>query len=334
MLKRVSIKDIAEKAGVSTALVSYVLNNKMEGRINNKTREKILRTAEKLNYRSNHIAKSLKTNKTNTIGLIVADISNPFSSALARIIEDEAARYGFTVIFGSSDEQPGKAAQLIDTFLNRLVDGLIIMPPDGAQQQIRSLQKRKVPFILLDRYFPEVKSPAILLDNYKATYEATNHLISTGRKRIGMLSYDTALINLKERENGYFDALDDGGRASNNMYLKRIDIKNDPVEIATMLGELLSGKKPVDALLCASNKITVGALRYIHTLPVKTREALTVIGFDETDLFDFFTPPLSYVRQPLTDIGQKAVQLLLDNMPSPQKNEKIVLPAALVIRES
>lgn len=334
MPKRVSIKDIADKAGVSIALVSYVLNNKMEGRINVKTREKILHTASKLNYRSNHIAKSLKTNKTNTIGLIVADISNPFSSALARIIEDEATRYGFTVIFGSSDEHCDKAEQLIDTFLNRLVDGLIIMPPDGAQQQIKLLQKKKIPFILIDRYFPEIKSPAIVLDNFKATYDATTYLISTGRKRIGMLSYNTDLINLKERENGYQAALEGSGVASGEIYLKRIDIKNDPVEIATGLSELLLRKKPIDALLCASNKITVGALRYINTLPVKIPEQLAIIGFDETDLFDFFKPPLSFVRQPLVDIGQKAVQLLLTNMQLLNENKKIILPAELVIRES
>src|SRR6187397_2892525 len=109
MLKKISLKDIANQVGVSTALVSYVLNNQKEGRINKEVAQKIRDTAKRLNYRTNQVAKSLKTNKTYTIGLIVADISNPFFSSLARIIEDEADQNNYTVIFGSSDESPAKS---------------------------------------------------------------------------------------------------------------------------------------------------------------------------------------------------------------------------------
>src|SRR5205085_9380454 len=126
MIKKPSLKDIAQKVGVSTALVSYVLNNQKEGRIGKEVAQKIRDTATELNYRTNQIAKSLKTNKTFTIGLIVADISNPFSSGLARKIEEEADRNNYTVIFGSSDENAIRSNKLIDTFLNRQVDGLII----------------------------------------------------------------------------------------------------------------------------------------------------------------------------------------------------------------
>ena len=121
MGKKVSLKDIAKEVGVSTALVSYVLNNLKEGRISKEIALRIREVAHQLNYRPNQIAKSLKTSKTFTLGLIVADISNPFSSTLARIVEDEANKFNYTVIFGSSDENQQKSAKVIDTLLNRQV---------------------------------------------------------------------------------------------------------------------------------------------------------------------------------------------------------------------
>jgi LacI family transcriptional regulator len=177
MKKKASLKDIAQKVGVSIALVSYVLNNKKEGRINKDVALKIKDTAKQLNYKTNQIAKSLKTNKTYTIGLVVSDISNPFSSSLARIIEDEANKNNYTVIFGSSDEDANKSLKLIDTFLNKQVDGLIIAAAENTASQIQYLQEEGIPFVLIDRYFPELKTSFIALDNYQAAHEAVEHLI-------------------------------------------------------------------------------------------------------------------------------------------------------------
>src|SRR5437867_1925426 len=146
MEKRISLKDIAQKVGVSTALVSYVLNNQKEGRIKKEVAQKIRDTAKALNYRTNQIARSLKMSKTFTLGLIVSNISNPFSSGLARIIEDEADKHKYTVIFGSSDENATKFSKLVDTFLNRQVDGLIVAPPEGAEAEITYLQQQGIPF--------------------------------------------------------------------------------------------------------------------------------------------------------------------------------------------
>src|SRR5918993_1439029 len=168
MVKKVSLKDIAQKLGVSITLVSYVLNNKKEGRIGKEITEKIRATAKKMNYRPNLVAKSLKSSKTNTIGLIVADIANPFSANLARIIEDEAEKHGYIVIFGSSDEKLERSEKLIEVFLDRQVDGFIMAPVANSQKQIEALAKRDIPLVLIDRYFPEVKVSNITIDNYKA----------------------------------------------------------------------------------------------------------------------------------------------------------------------
>ena len=158
MNKKISLKDIANEVGVSIALVSYVLNGReKEARVGQEMAEKIRKAALKLNYQPNFIARSLKSGKTNTIGLIVADISNPFFSNLARIIEDEAKKYGYIVIFGSSDESAEKSADLIDVFLNRQVDAFIIAPAAKTEKQIKRLKERKVPFVLITATFRRLR---------------------------------------------------------------------------------------------------------------------------------------------------------------------------------
>ena len=231
MARKTSLKDIASEVGVSTALVSYVLNNLKEGRISKEIAQKIREAAQRLNYRPNQIAKSLKTNKTFTIGLIVADISNPFSSTLARIVEDEANKFNYTVIIGSSDENQQKSAKLIDTLLNRQVDGLIISPPADSEAQMTELKNQDIPFVLLDRYFPSVKTNYVALNNHAAALMATEHLIDSGCRRIGMINYKTRLFHLQERKRGYLTALKKHEMAFRKTWLRQVDIANNKFEI-------------------------------------------------------------------------------------------------------
>ena len=198
MERKVSLKDIAQKVGVSTALVSYVLNNKRENRVSREIAQRIRDVAAEMNYRINQVARSLKTNKTYTIGLVVSDIANPFSSGLARIIEDEAEQHQYTVIFSSSDENARKSGKLIETLLDRQVDGLILAPPAFSEHQVIQLQQQQVPFVLVDRYFPDLKTNYVALDNYGAAFKGVEHLITAGCRRIGMLTYGNELHHLQE----------------------------------------------------------------------------------------------------------------------------------------
>ncbi|HUQ66157.1 MAG TPA: LacI family DNA-binding transcriptional regulator, partial [Flavitalea sp.] len=266
MNRKVSLKDIAKEVGVSTALVSYVLNNLKEGRISKEIAQRIREVAQQLNYRPNQIAKSLKTNKTFTIGLIVADISNPFSSTLARIVEDEANRFNYTVIFGSSDENQQKSAKLIDTLLNRQVDGLIISPPSGSELQMKELQQQDIPFVLLDRFFPDIKTNYVALNNYAAACMATEHLIQSGCSRIGMVNYRTGLFHLQERKRGYLSSLKKHLMPFRKTWLRQVDISNDMQEIQKAVKEMLNLEEPIDGIVFASNIIAAHGLRYINSL--------------------------------------------------------------------
>jgi LacI family transcriptional regulator len=292
--------------------------------------EKIRAIALSMNYRTNQIARSLKTNKTYTIGLILADISNPFSAALARYIEDEADRHGYTVIFGSSDEKASKSERLLSTFLNRQVDGLIISPPAGSEEQILRLKKQQVPLVLLDRYFPGIETNHVSVDNYAAAFEATDHLLSIGRKKIAMIAYRSTLFNLEQRVAGYKAALKKAKLPFDKNLLQYVDIVNDRPELEKATSSLLEVPEPADAILFGSNRIAAGSLKFINTLPVKVPEQLSLVGFDETELFDFFHAPLTYVQQPVAGMGALATKILLENIE--KKKQEIITKTGLSIK--
>ncbi len=322
--------------GVSTALVSYVLNGKeKEARVGKDIAIKIRKVATKLKYQPNLIAKSLKSGKTNTIGLIVADISNPFFSNIARIIENEAKRHGYTVIFGSSDESAEKSQDLIDTLLNRQVDGLIIAPADNTQNQVKLLLKNKMPFVLIDRYFPGINTNTVSSNNYLASYTAVSHLLQNGYERIGMLVYQTNLFHMHERKRGYLQALKEHKIQGKKNWLMEATYQNITDDVERLLKALLLPEPKIDALFFSTNLLAVQGLKQIQKLGICVPEDLAVISFDESDAFDFFYSPITYVKQSVPSIGREAVNILLNEIKQgPKKHVQVEVEVDLIIRES
>ncbi len=334
MKKKTSLKDIAEKVGVSTALVSYVLNNKKKGRINKEVASKIKAVAKELNYSPNQLAKGLRTNKTNTIGLIVADIANPFFSSLARILEDEAEKHQYTMIFGSSDESAEKSWKLINVFLNRQVDGLIIASAENTEDHVQYLQEQEIPFVLIDRYFPGLSTNYVAIDNREAAALAVQHLQDHGYRRIGFITYASSLFNLQERKKGYQAALAKHNKPDSSEWLKELAINHLPGAVGKAIDELLRLPEPVDAIIFASNTLSTIGLKYINTLAVKVPEDVAIISFDESDAAHLFYAPLTHIRQPLEKIGQEAVQILLKSMTDKTKITQHNMSAELVAGKS
>lgn len=335
--RKVLLKDIANKVGVSTALVSYVLNGKeKEARVGKEIAKKIRKVAKDLNYQPNLIARGLKFGKTKTLGLIVADISNPFFSTLARIIENEAKKNGYTVIFGSSDEQLDKSDALISTLLNRQVDGLIITPVEGSEGQIADVQKRGVPLVLIDRGFKEFETNTVVINNRDVTYNAVNLLIRNGYTRIGMVAYDANLTHMKNRVKGYRDALKDHKLKFNPGWLKTVSFENTASDVGGAIHDLLKeGSQQVNALLFATNSISVNALKVLSCLKIKVPEEVGIICFDESDVYDFFYSPVTYIRQDLDAIGKNAVQILISNIEDGGKeSSNKIIPAEIVVNQS
>lgn len=334
MRKKVSLKDIAQKVGVSIALVSYVLNNQKLNRISKEVAVKIKEAAKELNYSTNHIAKSLKTNRTYTIGLVVADISNVFWASLARIIENAAEENNYTVLFVSSDENAERSNKVINVLMNHQVDGFIIAPPENSSCQITYLQENEIPFVLIDRYFPDIKTSYVAIDNYKATYEMVNHVVENGCKRIGLITFESLLNNLAERKRGYTTAINHITDKNKEKWIKEISSVNMQAEVEKAVDDLLSLPEPVEAIMFANNQISTFALKYIVNLPLKVPEDLALISFDEYDAADLFYAPLTYIKQPLQEMGRLATEILLEHIAKKTEITQVNLEPEFIIRKS
>jgi len=334
MTKRTSLKDIAEKVGVSTALVSYVINGQeKEKRVGKEVVKKIRAAAVELNYQPNQIARSLRQGSTKTIGLIVADIANPFFGNLARVIEDEASKQGYTVIFGSSDEDSGKMGALVNILINRQVDGFIIVPAEGTDLQIKALQEKKIPLVLTDRYFRDVTTNYVVLDNFGATYDAISYLIERGYKKIGMISYKSNLIHMQERVRGYMEAMN-ANTLGNEIRIEEIRYNHGRMDVEIAMNKLVSGDKKINAILFATNALTISGLYSVQKLGLKIPEELAIIGFDGNEAFDFFYTPLTYIEQPIEEMGKEAVRALIEQINGSTKIVHTKLRPTLIKRES
>jgi LacI family transcriptional regulator len=334
--KKASLKDIAEVVGVSTALVSYVLNNReREARVNPNTAKKIRKVAKQLNYQPNQIAKSLKSGRSQAIGLIVADISNPFFGHLARTIEDEFESAGYTVIFVSSDEKAESSEKVMKTLINRQIDGFIIAPAEGTQSQLQFLKESNIPFVLIDRYFKDVDSSYVVSNNYKATYDATAHLIKNDHKRIGFVRYSYKLQHTEDRFKGYVQALKDKKRNDFKSLVCEVNY-NDPEDFGAKFKELIDSAHKMDAVLFSTNTLSMMGLKLLLDLKINIPEDMAVFCFDENESYDLFYCPVSYVRQPLEKIGKKAVDILLKHLTNRNATNsyKEVLPTELILGRS
>jgi LacI family transcriptional regulator len=334
--KKTSLKDIAQQAGVSIALVSYVLNGKeKESRVGQEIAIKIRQIAEELNYRPNHLAKSLRSGKTHTIGLIIADISNPFFANIARVVEDEAKHYGYTVIIGSSDESADKSRDLLNVLINRQVDGFIIVSSEGSEEQIHFLKDKNIPFVLLDRYFPDISTDFVSTDHYKAAYDAGTHLVRNGYERVGMIAYESEMFHMKERIRGYTESLKDNGITAQKTWLKKVRINDIDRGVKAALKAMLATEPRVDAILFATYSLAISGLKRINELKLNVPTELAIVSFGQAEVFELYYCPITYVKQPIVRLGQTAVEILVKRMKGQSKEpEQILMEAELIVKAS
>lgn len=313
-MKKTSLNDIAQQLGVSKTLVSLVLNGKAkEHRISEEVCKKVIDLAKELNYKPNQIAKGLRTGKTNTIGLIIADIANPFFGKLGREIEREAAMHGYRVIFCSSDEKAENSKTQIEMLQQGQVDGFIISPPAGSEGQILSLEKSKTPYVLVDRYFPEIDSNYVVVDNYNASYEATKYLLRKGLRKIACISINASLVNMSNRVEGYKKAIEETGVMVTDEMLKILPFSHEKDDVFSAVEELVSDKNNLpDAILFTTSKIGIMGLERIHSLGLRIPEDVAVVSFDDPDAYKISQPPISAIAQPLHELGSQSVKILLD----------------------
>ena len=308
--KRVLLKDIAREVGVSVTLVSFVLSGKeKEQRVGKAIAEKIRRVAEEMNYHPNLLAQSLRHGRTHTIGFVVADISNPFFARLARVIECRANERGYSVVFANSNEDDAQFQKILSTLRNKSVDGFIIVPIEHSQEEITRLLHENVNFVLLDRYFPQIDTSYVAIDNYTAACNATRLLLNKGCATPLFVTYKSGLVHMTERRRGFLDTVAAAGGKGEIAEVRFSSIKEE-VE-AVMQNRVLTGRQH-DSIFFASNTLSQYGLKHLFSEQKKIFEQLPIISFDYSDSFDFIMPPVPYLLQPIEEMGVRAVDILAD----------------------
>lgn len=337
-MKKVSLKYIAEQLKVSTAVVSVVLNNGVGNiRVSETVREKIIALAEELNYRPNSLARGLKTGKTNTIGLLVSDISNHYYSKLARSVEDMANSYGYNVIFCSSDDSVEKETNLIHLFRERKVDGIILSGTQQKPELIELLENEGYPLVLVDRDYKQSKVPFVGLgkQNQKASYQAIRHMIENGFKKIALITAHTHLGPMCLRERGYKEALEFSGIKLDTNLILDISYADPYKSIRSGIEGILSSGINIDAIFALNNKLALHGLQVLHDIGKVIPDDLGFVCFDDHEIFGFNKPGITAVSHFPAEVGQKAVELLIEEMKQLSEIKKTKLVSAeLIVRES
>lgn len=331
-MKKVSIKDIAQKAGVSIATVSLVLNDKnKKGRVSRDKAEEIKKIAKEMNYQPNVVARSLQSGRSQTIGLLVADISNPFFASLAFYIQERSEKAGYAVIIMNTNESDTQMEKMINIMKNRQVDGYIIVPTKRGESSVKALLDAKAPLVLVDRYYPSLQTYNVMLDGYQASYRAAGLLMEKGCRNIGLVIYGGTQSHMSERRYGYVDAL-----RSADLYrpelVCEVNFSSLNEDMSAAISYLL--EKGVDGIFFVTISISLSGIRYLFERGIKIQEDVQVVCFDKSEVFDYMPKPIPYVLQPIEAMGNKAVDLLLAQMESEeQAPQSCKLPATLVCRK-
>ena len=308
------MQDIANKLGVSKGTVSLVLSGKAKGsRISEEMRRKVKNMANKMNYQPNEIARSLSTGMTMSIGVVVTDISNEFFGHLTFHIQEQAKKYGYTVIITNTNENLEEFENAITILLNKQIDGIIIVPVDEGQKVAEKIINRRVPMVQIDRYYPDINANYIIVDNYKTSSEVTELLIKNGCRRIAIICYDINLNALLERRRGCADMLEQHGLLDPAL-IKNIDYQNQEEEIKQAIVDLKNTPDKVDAIFFCSRKVFIAGVKYMYQEEIKIPEEMQVICFDKIETFSIANIPINYIEQPIKEMGEKAVEILMEQI--------------------
>jgi LacI family transcriptional regulator len=335
MNKKLSINDIANELGVAKSTVSFILNGKAkEKRISDELTERVLKFVEEKGYRPNQLAKSLSTGKTKMICLMVEKISDYFFSHIAFHLEALAYKNGYKIIYCSTENNPEKTRQLITLLRARYVDGYIITPPIGIEAEIQALVNDNLPVVLFDRYLPDVPTDYVGLDNYKGTYDAVEYLVKTPAKKIALITLASDQTQMIERQSGYLAAL-------KNHRLKplilKVSFENDTETTVKQCIQFIKDNPGLDSILFATNYLALSGIKAINELGLNIPRNISVIAFDDHDVFNIYNPSISAISQPLDEMAKQLFKTLLDKLENRVRLKdlsKVIIQPELILRGS
>jgi len=335
-LKKISLQDISKSLDISKSTISSVLNGRGdEKRVSKETQEKIISFAREHNYKPNHLARGLSRGKSDMIGLVVPNISDIFFARIARRIEENAEQSGYTVVFSSTGESKERESQLIQSMLDRQVDGLIIASSQKNSEDILRLREMNFPFVLIDRHYPEIDAHYVGMDNLGGVSSAVEHLIDTGRKRIALVTLDIGLEPIRERLSSYRQSMEKHGLELKQAFIRELDYMHLERGMPGAIKDLVMGADGVDGIVFTTHFLCAHGLRELKKLQVKIPEDIAIVSLGQMSAFDLIEPPVTSVKLPSSEIGDKAVEILLRSMTDNiLKPEKAILNTELIVRES
>ena len=328
-----TIRDVARLASVSLATVSNVLNQTRP--VAAETAARVMRAVEALRYAPHAAARSMRRRGSGLIGLILADITNPFFTALVHAVERAASAAGYSVLLCNSDEDLQREQQHLELLRMQRVDGIILAATGHPSRgRAAALGQLRVPVVLVDRASNEFGLDAVMLDNRRAALEATRHILSFGHRRVAMLSGPVAMSTGAERLQGYREALLEAGVAYDESLVRDAGFREERAYEAAR--ELLSSSKRPSAVFAANNLIAIGLMRAIADLKLQCPQDVSVVSIDDFAWASAFRPRLTTVAQPVADMGETAVGMLLARMrgDAPAAAQLAVMAPTLMARDS
>lgn len=335
-----TIKDVADRAGVSITTVSHVINETRY--VSEELTNKVLLAMSDLEYQPNFIARGLRSGSTKTIGLIIPDISNLFFAEFSRRIEDCGFDHGYNVVLCNTDGDIDKEKVYIDFLLSKQIDGLIFFSAGDSKVGHRKLNKQKTPVVIVDREPTDVHADIVLINNRAGGYIATNYLLSLNHKRIGCIAGPSLIRPSSHRVEGYKSALLDHGVSIDNEIIRAGDFRISGGECA--MHELLNLTDPPTAVFVCNDMMALGAMRAIYSKGKNIPSDFSIVGFDNTLLASIVNPALTTISQPIHEMADRAIELLIEKInhtedirTKPQimrEYQRVVLDTELIIRDS
>jgi len=326
----VKIKDVADAAEVSTATVSRVLADKPN--VRPEVKKRVLNAVRKLGYRPNRVARNLRSNRSNIIGLIVSDIENPFFQQVSRAVEDAALEQGYSVVLCNSDEKPEKEMMYLQLLYDENAAGVILSPTKQATEDPSAISALNMPLVVIDRKIKGGEFDNVVTDNVQSAYNIVSHLIKQGHRRIGAV-FGAGSTTGRERREGYLQALEEYGLEASPQLVQFANPKEEDAFAATM--KLLQLPERPDAIFTSNSLSAAGVLRALKESKIAIPDEIAFASFDETRWAPLVDPPLTVIEQPTYEIGHTAASLLVKRIKEPGRSTReVVLNTKLIVRQS
>ncbi len=328
-----TLRDVARRAGVSTATVSYVLNGTRP--VSPEVEARVWEAVAALQYRPNRVARGLRRKRTHVLGLIVPDSANPFFAEIARGLEDLSFAHDYSLILCNSDGDPVKEQRYLGVLIEQQVDGIALVSAGATPAHLTILQQRGIPFVVVDRELSGLAADCVLADNFQGGYLATRHLLERGHRRIACITGPSDLTPSADRVRGYRQAMAEVGIEPLEDWVCRGDFRAESGYHAARFFLQLSPSIRPTAIFACNDLMAIGAMRAIGEAGLSIPQDIALVGFDDIVLAAYVIPPLTTVAQPTYEMGRVAGELLLrriqDRARPPTRH---LLPVRLIVRRS